>query len=204
MNSPISTRDLEQLSAYLDKALPERASIQLADRLKVEPRLAAALKQIELTRTMLRRAPQRRVPHSFILTREMAASSARSIFGSWSSFNFASAIASLLLVFTLIGDFSVNGLPAFAQAPEPAALMLSAPAEDTAGEATGAEQPTADPLAPQPPEELYAEEATSRKSGSPVTAFFTEHARKVETGLFAIALISGLVALDQKRKRGAR
>ncbi len=205
MNPRISPRDLEQLSAYLDGSLPDRASTLLASRLKAEPQLAQALQQLETTRAMLRRAPQRRVPRSFVLNRNMLAAPAKGFFASWNSFNFASALASLLLVITIIGDFSVNGVPAFAIAPaaaEPQAMMLEAPADAASG-AMPAEEPFAveEPM-PEMADEARLGEPTMKQSDG-LSAFFAQHAGTAESILFLIALISGLIALDKRRKQNS-
>ena len=110
MKPRVSPKDIEQLSAHLDGSLTEREQAALTARLAAEPALAAALKQLELTRAMLRRAPQRKTPRSFTLTAAMAGQRRGSL-GAWSGFNFASAAASLALILVLLTDFSLNGLP---------------------------------------------------------------------------------------------
>jgi anti-sigma factor RsiW len=203
MNSRISPRELEQLSAYLDGGLPPRATAQLEARLKAEPQLAAALKQLELTRAMLRRAPQRKIPHSFVLTRSMVLARAPG----WNSFNFASATASLLLFLTQLGDFSVNGLPALASArqAEPMALMAEAPAADSAEGAAGTFLPTMEPVpsAEEAAGELYAEtdlQEPNMKSSSPLTALIVTYSRELEAGLASVALLAGLAAAHLRRR----
>jgi hypothetical protein len=198
----ISPRDLEQLSAYIDGSLSPRAVQVLDTRLKAEPALAAMLQQLRTTRAMLRSAPQRRVPRSFVLSRQQAGQPVRAGLGGWNSFNFASAAASLLLVFTLIGDFSVNGFPALAASTrmaEPEAMMLEAPAaEDAAGATTPSEEPLN--IQPAEPDEFF-EETPAMKSGSPFASFIANYARNLEAGLGSVALLSGLIAIH-RRKRG--
>lgn len=200
MSSRISPADLEQLSAYLDEGLSARAKTQLEARLAAEPSLAAALNQVRLTRAMLRRAPQRRVPRSFVLSRKQASQPAKSFFGSWNSFNFASALASLLLVFTLIGDFTVNGLPVFARSAEaPQAMMLEATtAEDAAGAAAPSEEPF---VLEAPAENDEYREAPMAKSGSSAATFFANYSAQLEAGLASVALVAGLVAIHLRRPR---
>jgi hypothetical protein len=65
-------RDLKQLSAYLDGELNPKESARLEMRLKENPQLQDALREIEGTRKLLRSLPQVRPPRNFTLTPEMA------------------------------------------------------------------------------------------------------------------------------------
>jgi len=190
MNAPHSSRDLEQISAYLDEALSPRELSQFKERLNAEPELASALQEMQRTRAMLRRAAQRRVPRSFAVTQQMVGART-SLFSGWTSLNFASAAATLLLAFVLIGDFSVNGLPIAggAAAPEaPQALM----AEAATDEAVGA----------TPEIELFAQADRQTKGAETAlgwSALFAQYAGELELALGAVAVISGLLAWRQKR-----
>ncbi len=191
MSTPLSSQDQEQVSAYLDEALSPRDSAELKARLSAEPELAAALQAMQRTRAMLRRAAQRRVPRSFAVTQQMLGAPRTSLFSGWTSLNFASAAATLLLVLVLIGDFSLNGLPigVDAAAPEaPQALMAEA-ATDEAVEATREVEPLA--------------QADRQTKGAETTlewnAFFAQYARELELGLGGMAVISGILAWCQKR-----
>jgi negative regulator of sigma E activity len=200
MKPAIPRKDLEQLSAHLDGSLSEREQAALAARLAAEPALAAARRQLELTRAMLRRAPQRKTPRSFTLTAAMA-SQGRGRLGAWSGFNFASAAASLALILVLLTDFSLNGLPLPAAASgaveAPQALMAEAPAEaDTA-------------LAPEPSPEAFtleqppaadegAGEISAKRSLS-ASEWIAENARTLEALLASLAVISGVLAWHRRR-----
>lgn len=192
MSTSHSSRDQEQISAYLDGALSERDFAQFKTRLNAETELAAAVQQMQRTRAMLRRAPQRRVPRSFALTQQMLGAPRPSLFSGWNALNFASAVATLLLAFVLIGDFSANGLPIAAGAPAPEApqaLMAAEAATDEAVQAT-------------PETELYAQANRQTKGAETAlnwNALFAQYTRKLELGLAGIALISGLLAWHQKR-----
>lgn len=191
MNSQLSSRDQEQVSAYLDGALSERDFAQFKTRLNAESELAAAVKNMQHTRAALRRAPQRRVPRSFAVTQQMLGSSRPSLFSSWTSLNFASAAATLLLVFVLIGDFSTNGFPVSgaADTAAPQTLMAEAPTEE-AGGAT----PSVDPFA-QADRQVKDEQAAIDWNN-----LFAQYSRELEIGLGGIAIISGLLAWRQKQK----
>ncbi len=191
MSSQLSSRDQEQISAYLDGALSPRDFEQLKTRLNAESELAAALQEMQRTRAALRRAPQRRVPRSFAVTQKMVGAQRTSLFSGWTSFNLVSAVATLLLAFVLIGDFSVNGLPIAVGAPAseaPQALMAEA-ATDKAAQAT-------------PEAELYAQADRQTKGAETAvdwSALFAQYARELEIGLGGVAVISALLAWRQKR-----
>ena len=71
MTTP-SSRDLEQLSAYLDGQLSQSSRTRLETRIQSDPALASALEELRQTRAFLRRTPQRRAPRNFTLTPGMA------------------------------------------------------------------------------------------------------------------------------------
>ncbi len=188
MSTPQSPRDLEQLSAYLDGALSPRELAELKPRLEAERELADTFKELQRTRAALRRAPQRRVPRSFTLTHQMLGSRRLSIFSGWTSLNFASAVATLLLAFALIGDFSTNvvllggGAPSAAEAA-PQTLMIQAP--------------TATPEV-----ELFAQDRSTKAAETALdwSALFHQYAADIELGLAGVALLTGLLAWRQKRR----
>lgn len=123
MTEQISIRDWERLSAYLDNDLEAGRRETLEQRLRAEPGLQRALERLQATRNVLRRAPQARVPRSFVLSADMVSQR-----GSWLSrlnlnLSVVSAVASLMLVVVLLGDlFAFGGavdltdLPGFAAA----------------------------------------------------------------------------------------
>jgi anti-sigma factor RsiW len=187
---------LEQISAYLDGSLDPRASAKMEHRVKGEPKLAQAVKNFEATRSLLRRAPQRRIPRPFTLTPQMIGQAAPR--RSWSNYSLVSAAASLLLVFAILGDFSINGVPGQFGAAAPAAdaaaeafMMQEAPAEGGV-----AEESQEEPLA----EDLANADRIAKAPGFDARAFFAQNARTIEFGLAAIALFTGLVAWLNKRK----
>jgi hypothetical protein len=202
MKPAISPKDLEQLSAQLDGSLSEREQAALTARLAAEPALAAAHRQLELTRAMLRRAPQRKTPRSFALTAAMVGQG-RGRLGAWSGFNFASAAASLALVLVLLTDFSLNGLPqpvaATGAAEAPQALMAEAPEEaDTAL----APEPSAEAFAlEQPPAAEEGAGEISVKRSLSAAEWIAGNARTLEALFASLAVISGVLAWHRRRTR---
>jgi anti-sigma factor RsiW len=197
VNPQLSHRDLEQISAYMDGSLDPRASAQLAQRVNTEPEFARALKRFEATRALLRHAPQRRVPRPFTLTLQMLGQAAPR--RSRTRYSLVSAVASLLLVFTILGDFSINGLPVSFGAPAPAAdaaaetfMMQEAPSEGGVAEEP---EPAGEPQA----EDLANADRMAKAPFDP-RAFFAQNARPIEFGLALTALVAGVLAWLNKRK----
>jgi hypothetical protein len=206
MSRELSARDMERASAYLDDPLTSRARAAFELRLISEPSLARALAELRETRALLRRAPQRRVPRSFALKAEMVSSVQKPLFGGWSSMNFVSAAATLVLMLVFAGDIWATGLPSFgAAAPAaeeaPQALMAQEPAaEDSALTST----PPAEALEGAGEIELYAELEADRmfkdETQFDLRLFLADYANSIEFGLAVIAIGAGAVALWQRRK----
>lgn len=99
MTTP-SSRDLEQLSTYLDGQLSQSDRTRLEICIKSDPALASALEKLRQTRAFLHHTPQRRAPHNFTLTPKMAGIRPpvpRLV----PVLSWASAAAMLLFIFTL-------------------------------------------------------------------------------------------------------
>ncbi|HRN51208.1 MAG TPA: hypothetical protein PLC52_10000 [Anaerolineales bacterium] len=220
MSRPTSPRDIELLSAHLDGQLTPGDAEALLARLEHEPELTAAFKQLQRTRSLLRRAPQRRVPRSFMLTAKMAGERARGGLGAWSGFNFASALAALALILVLVTDFSYNGMPTLgagaAEPQEPMLMMAEAPVEESYSESNSADAANAvgaaesqlteeaqgnaesdtrimeDPLANQP---------VMKEAEAPTLAqWIAMNARTLEALLVSLAIIAGLLAWHHRRR----
>jgi anti-sigma factor RsiW len=157
MNSQLSSRDWEYLSAYLDRQLKPKEIASLEARLSADPGLSAALGELQRTRDALRSLPKMRAPRNFTLTPQMVgqrsplrAPAART----WApAFGFASALATFLLVLVIAGD--VLGILApstkpVAQAPALTAEVAMQPA--TTAAARG--EPNAKQAAPMTAEVL--------------------------------------------------
>ncbi|MFN2199209.1 MAG: anti-sigma factor family protein [Anaerolineales bacterium] len=139
MNYQISPQDFELLSAYLDQELTPSETVRLEARLQTETDLKAALSDLRKTRMVLRSLPVMRAPRNFTLTPEMAGIKPRreNVFLIWfSRMRLSSALAAILLVLVLIGDF-LSGATALPTASSIAADM--APAEQSMLEAAPGE-----------------------------------------------------------------
>ena len=96
----MNQRDLELLSSYLDGQLNPSDSARLEGRLKTEPQLASVLNDLRSTRALLRRLPARKAPRNFTLTRKMVGQNPP-LPRAYPFFRFATALATLLFVFSL-------------------------------------------------------------------------------------------------------
>ena len=117
MRAQLSNRDYEQLSAYLDGQLAPGEKRKLEERLRVRPELQAALDELGQTRALIRMAPRRKAPRNFTLTPAMVGDAGPSrkrsgggIFSLFPALSFASAVATLVLVATLIFEIGPGGL----------------------------------------------------------------------------------------------
>lgn len=170
MSKNPSFRDLKKLSAYLDGELKDSARKKLESRIARDPELAAALDDLRLSRTVLRRTPQRRVPRNFTISPQMVAKRPpmpRLV----PALNYAALAAMLLFVFSFTSPFGAGGSMAD-EAMAPAPMLMEAPMEESAAvEAPSMEmaaEPAADSTmedeapveeAPPPPAEAPAGEA---------------------------------------------
>ncbi len=173
MNDSLSSRDLEQLSAYLDGQLPPAEAARLEARLNANPALQAALDELRQTRGLLRRAPRRRAPRNFTLTPRMAGLRPPAPRGvpilSW-----ASALAALLFVCTFGGNL-IGQLPLGASAPAAAPLpSMGGGAAESDEVITEAAPMLAAPAEPEPQTADSARlvEATPTPAATPEPAAF--------------------------------
>lgn len=213
MNSnTITPRDLELLSAYTDGALNARQRAQMEQRLNADPALSTALRKLESTRNLLRRAPQRKAPRAFTLTRQMAGIPQASPRG-WSVYSFASVAAVLLLAVVTAGDIWAGGQffgPTAAN--EDINLMVQmAPEGGMAADSMATPEAALAPEAtPEPALELYAEEAEGERAmkGSDTPAdlqsYILVYARPIEFVLLVVAIIAGLVAWNRRKFKGSQ
>lgn len=131
MNNNLSSQDLELLSAYLDQELETVEVERLEARLTSDVNLSAALNEMQKTRQVLRSLPLIRAPHNFTLTPEMVGLKPRKenrTLRWFSGLRLSSALAAILLVLVLAGDFltgvtipsttSLTGYPMEAPAAE--------------------------------------------------------------------------------------
>jgi anti-sigma factor RsiW len=109
----LTLQDYEILSTYLDGELASAEARQLDARLMVDVELMAALRDLRRTRQVLRSLPTVRAPRNFTLTPEMAGIRRpdRSWLQWFSTLRFSSALAGLLLLLVLMGDFLTGLTP---------------------------------------------------------------------------------------------
>lgn len=208
MNPRLNPRDHEALSTFVDGALDARQRATLQARLKAEPELAQTLRELQATRALLQRAPQRKTPRNFTLTREMAGERQRGF-----SYSFASAAAAVLLVFVTAGDLLAGGqlfLPT--AAPEPSMLLMSesAPANEAPFDmlATPEEAAEQDAVEEDAYGGMYADDAEGERmmkdtdAPSDLQGYFLAYARTIEVALLVIAIIAGLLAWQRRKQFG--
>jgi anti-sigma factor RsiW len=158
----MNRRDIELLSSYLDGQLKPSDSARLEARLTSDSDLRAVLDDLRAARGLLRQLPMRKAPRNFTLTPKMVGKNPP-LPRSYSAFRFVTALASLMLFFTLGLNFVVPQLSqpqAFGfgggGAPEiSSAEQAQAPAvpEAAATEPPATEAPAEEPsvlLAPPP------------------------------------------------------
>lgn len=107
MTMRISSRDWEDLSAYLDGELTPRERSRLESRLEARAELRAALEELRRTRMVLRSYPRVRAPRNFTLTPQMAGirTDRRPTLQLFPVMRLTAVLASLLFVFIVLGDF---------------------------------------------------------------------------------------------------
>lgn len=151
----INRRDLELLSAYIDRDVTAREREQLEKRLTDNAVLRDALTALRQTRAALRAAPQARAPRSFALTPQMVRGIRRGM--SWAgSLRMVSVLASFLFVVLLAGDLwlgAAQPLTAESQAVSYEAEAMAEPAEAAEAPAVAevfTEKSSDAPLPPEP------------------------------------------------------
>ncbi len=137
MAMSISSRDFELLSTYLDGQLQEVDRQRLEARLDQEDNLRKAYEDLQRMRVVLRSLPRRRAPRNFTLTPQMIGYRPRPLLRFYPALGFASALASLLFVLVVLGDFlgfipGGTGLQA-AQESAPQAMVITNEATQAAG-----------------------------------------------------------------------
>lgn len=120
--APISARDLERLSAYIDGQLPPAEAAEIQARLAVEPDLKELFRELSWTAEGLKGLPAHPAPRRYRLTPEMVGQSAPA----WRlpALRLATAVVAVALVAVVgldaiqtSGGTRLIGLPMGAQAP---------------------------------------------------------------------------------------
>jgi anti-sigma factor RsiW len=179
----MNRRDIELLSSYLDGQLKSDAErARLEARLSSDPDLRAVLSDLRSTRGLLRQLPMRKAPRNFTLTPKMVGKNPP-LPRAYPAFRFVTAIASLLLFFTVGLNFlapQMASQPAFGMggggAPEVFSAQAPAATEAPAADAFATEAPALEAPAPaeEPPAELaplptasVEESSSTRESEAP-------------------------------------
>lgn len=173
-----SSRDVKQLSAYLDGQLKPSEKARFEARIQTDPKLASVLKDLRQARGLLRQLPQRRAPRNFTLTPKMVGQKPP-LPRTYPVFRLASALATLLLFLTFATNFMA---PRLTQITAPFAYEIGAD-EDAAkpemaveaAPAEFAEEKFAATEAPSEPAEK-ADAATEAPAELAVPAVMTEEA----------------------------
>ena len=141
--------DLETLSAYLDHELSEAEEQAVRSQVAQDPALQRQLDDLRQTRYVLRHTPKVKRPRSFVLTPEMVQRQ-RFAAGAWNVSRWVSAVASVLLIVMIGGQYLFGG----------GALMGGAEQNDLAFSANEAlEEPAEEPMMMAVPEEDSAADA---------------------------------------------
>lgn len=150
MSRPISPREWETLSAYLDGQLSRSAQARLEQRLNQDAELRQALEELRQTRFLLRSQPKLRAPRNFTLTPTMAGLSVRGgrgvASGPYPMLRLASALAMLFFLVITIGDFALQRLGT------PMTAMVVPQKEVLAPEGMGGGEVVEEPVAAARPE----------------------------------------------------
>jgi hypothetical protein len=152
MNRRISDREWRDLSAYLDGQLSPKQTTRLEKTLQGRAELRAALEDLEKTRAILRSQPRLRAPRNFTLNAEVLGVQRRQRPARQPAFafGFASALASVMLVIVIAGEFLFGGQQMVASpvAMEAEFVEITAP-QLTAPETAPAEAPAELRAAPE-------------------------------------------------------
>ncbi len=142
----MNRRDLELLSSYLDGQLKPSDSARLEARLASDQDLRTVLDDLRAARGLLRQLPMRKAPRNFTLTPKMVGKNPP-LPRSYPAFRLLTALASLMLFFTLGLNFVVPQMaqaPAFGMGGGGAPEVFSAEQAPAVPEAAATEAPAAE------------------------------------------------------------
>jgi hypothetical protein len=168
----VTDRDLEILSNYLDGQLDNRDRARLETRLQKDPDLREAHEQLNRTRLVLRSLPKMRAPRNYTLSpRTVPARTA--LPRSYPVLRLVTALASFLLIFTLLGDYLVFRPGEMVsrtaeQALEAPAAVMEAPlmATQALSEMQALEAPAAAETESPPPSDMLEMAPEAPREGS--------------------------------------
>ena len=190
----MNRRDIELLSSYLDGQLKPSETARLETRLSTDPDLRAVLDDLRSARGLLRHLPMRKAPRNFTLTPNMVGKNPP-LPRSYPAFRFVSALATLMLFFTLGLNFVVPQMasqsPAFGMGGGGAPEVFSAEEAPALPEAAVTEAPAA---------EAPVEEPAIQMVPLPTqTLPTTDSAREMETASAKDGVVGDAPAEDQSQ-----
>jgi hypothetical protein len=150
INEQLTPKEWQMLSAYLDGQLGQRERRVLEAQLNTNSDLRQGLEEMRRTRLLLRSAPRRKAPRNFTVSRAMADQYRPARLPAWKAypaFRLASALASILLIVTFLGDFA---LATRLKSAAPAASTMMEASGPAASEQAGAAAPQEDTTAADP------------------------------------------------------
>jgi hypothetical protein len=145
--------DLETLSAYLDHELSDAEEQAVRSQVSQDPALQRQLEDLRQTRYILRHTPKVRRARSFVLTPEMVQRQ-RFAAGAWNVSRWVSAVASVLLIVMIGGQYLLSGGAMTGASSEDNIAFMA----DEAMEAP-AEEPAEETMMLQVPEEEAGDDA---------------------------------------------
>lgn len=172
----MNQRDLELLSSYLDGQLKSSDSARLEKRLSADSDLRAVLDDLRSARGLLRQLPMRKAPRNFTLTPKMVGKNPP-LPRTYPTFRFVTALATLLLFFTMGVNFMAVQMAAPASSAfgmggggAPEVFSAEAPAASQEGVATEAplEEPPSVEMAPLPTVTPASVEDSARTAETPL------------------------------------
>ena len=165
-----NSRDIEQLSLYLDGRLSSSESARVESRLSTDPEFASAFNDIRAARGILRRLPVRKAPRNFTLTRQMVGVKPP-LPRSYSAFRFSSAFAAFLLMLTFAANALIPRISFGAAAPVAQASNFCVGCGGAAAtEAPAVAAAPSSEMAVAPTDVLPATSADSARKAGPVTS----------------------------------
>jgi hypothetical protein len=133
MNNSNTFKQEQMLSAYVDERCTPREKQRVESALKTDAGLRLTLSEFYRCRKMLRAIPQMRAPRNFTLSPSMVPQKPQRFFLA-PVLNYGALVAAAMFVFLFAGTRLFPLATAKYAAPE--AMLMSAPAADSASEAT--------------------------------------------------------------------
>lgn len=152
-----NSRDIENLSAYLDGQLSAADAARLEARLKTDPELDSVLSDLRVARGILKKIPARKAPRNFTLTRQMVGLKPP-MPRTYPLFRLAAVFASILFLFS----FTATALSPYVSfgAPTMGGYGMGGGCDGPCGDMAMESAPMEEAPAPAAAEEQLAQETT--------------------------------------------